>query len=111
MAQLQPGFNPDYDGIGDMLRADWMADAMLGYVRKAKTRAEAIAPVGDPASDPHAGEYKTSFRIEAERRGGAKKDRAEATLLNVADHAIQVEKGNSRQEGQHVLMRAIVESE
>lgn len=110
MATAREGFNASYRGIGEMLRADWMEAAMLAHVEKAKPRAEATAPVGDHSDgDEPPGTYKASFKTESTRRGGARNDRAEATLLNDSDHAIYVELGTSRQEAQHVIMRAMVE--
>jgi len=112
VAQIKEGFNASYAGVGDMLRSEWMEAAMVTRAEKITAHAQANAPVGDPATDPHSGRYKESFApVESTRRGGIRKDRAEATASNTAPEALIVEKGTSRQEGHHTLMRAAAEAQ
>lgn len=104
-------FRASYHGVGEMLRSPWMQAEMRRRAEKVKAAAEAIAPVGDPAYDRHAGRYKASFVVESGSRGGFKRDRAYGKVTNSAPYAIWVEKGNSRTPAHHVLRRALKAAE
>lgn len=81
-----------------------MGEAMMILAGKVKARAEVIAPVGDEF-DKHAGRYKDQFKT---RLGmNFRHNRVEAVVYNDSREALDVEKGNSNTEGQHVLMRAL----
>lgn len=92
---------------GLVLNAPWMVDEMRRHAEAVKTAAESLAPVGDPASDPHAGRYRDSFRVESGTAGGVHGDRAYATVSNDSPEAVYVEFGTERQAAQHVLTRAL----
>ena len=92
-----------YKGIGELMNSPEMVSVMRQVAEKAKPFAESIAPVGDPRTDPHAGEYKASFEVTAQAHGGPDGDRAEARLVNTSDHAVNVE----WQDGYHVLARTL----
>lgn len=98
-------FNPSYRGLGLVLISPEMQAAMLAKAKKAKDYAEAISPVGPP-DDPHRDEYKASWETESgvQRRTTS---RAYGRLTNTADYAVDVEFGNSHQDGQYVVTRSI----
>lgn len=102
----RPGFKADYAGIGKMLRSTEMQAGIRQFVEQAKDRAVELAPVGDPATDPHAGRYKESFVVSSgvQRRATS---RAYGDLTNTAPEAVDVEFGTSVQEAHHVLLRSL----
>lgn len=99
-------FNANYHGLGELLKSLEMQHAMHKKAEEIATAAVAIAPVGDPSTDPHSGEYKSSFRVES---GVQRKttERAYGRVTNDAGHAAEVEFGNRNHAGQHVLSRAV----
>jgi Bacteriophage HK97-gp10, putative tail-component len=99
-------FQASYTGIGEMIRSPGMEQAMRAHAEKIKTKAEATAPVGDPSTDPHAGRYRDSFKVESGRDGGVKKDRAYGRVLNDAPEAFYVEYGSSKVAAHHTLLNA-----
>lgn len=99
-------YNPDHVGIGQMLRADFMQEAMRLRAEEIKVRAEILAPVGTERKDTHPGRYKASFHIRVTDRGGATHDRAEAVLYNDAPEAIFVEFGHHGREPYRTIARA-----
>jgi hypothetical protein len=99
-------FNPDHAGVGEMLRADFMQNAMRMVADQILVRAEAIAPVGHPPGDKHPGRYKASFHVRVHARGGATHDRAEAVVYNDSPEALYVEYASYGQEPYRVLARA-----
>jgi hypothetical protein len=99
-------FRASYAGIGELLRSPAMEKEMARRARLIKQRAEETAPVGDPATDRHAGRYRDSFRVESGRDGGFKKDRAYGRVLNDAPEAFYVEYGTSKVEARHTLLNA-----
>jgi hypothetical protein len=99
--------NLDYRGIGEMLRSVEMEAEMRRRAERALAFAEAIAPVGDPSSDPHSGRYAASFRVTSSRRGGFKHDRASAVLENDSPEAYMVEYGNRNVEKHRILAKSI----
>lgn len=97
-------FRIDDAGMQEWLATSPEIDAMLHKVVDAiKGYAEATAPVGDPASDPHPGMYRDSFhadvRIDKPAKGS---DRLMGFVSNDAPHAAAVEygyKGRSKKPG------------
>ena len=98
-------YKPDHEGVGRMLRSDFMERAMVQVAEGIRTRAIAIAPVGRER-DKHPGRYKASFHIRSHSRGGATKDRAEAILYNDSPEALYVEYGHRGTEPDRVIARA-----
>lgn len=99
-------FKASYTGIGAMLKSPEMQAAMRQLAEKVKARAEANAPVGDPAEDPHAGRYKSSFYVSAGVQH-RKTSRAYAEIGNTAPEALFVEYGDSGNGAAHVLLDAL----
>lgn len=97
---------PNRANLGEMLRSDFMRAAMEARAQRIKSFAEALAPVGDPATDPHPGLFRSSFHVTSTNRGGPNRDRAEATVTNDAPYAQWVEFGTSRKRGHHTLLAA-----
>lgn len=97
-------FTADYQGIGEMLRAPFMQDAMHERILKAKDLAEALAPVD--AKSPHAGRYKASFFVTSGVREG-KSSRAFGRLTNTAPEALAVEFGTENNPAHHTLVRSL----
>lgn len=93
----------NYAGLGEMLRAGYMLDAMVRHAERIEDIAIAIAPVDS-------GDYVEKFRIIPTTHGGPHADRAQARVENFSDHANFVEFGTSRYQGQHVLLTAAVSS-
>lgn len=101
------GFNASYDGIGEMLKADFMVEAMLGKAERVRAAAEGIAraeDIYDPAGNPH---YIDQFTVTASRSGGKDHDRAVAYVGNTSEHAFFIEWGNSNIAKHRVLGRAL----
>lgn len=100
-----------YQGIGRMLQRPGMQRATAKAARRVMNIAEGLAPVGDPAYDRHAGEYKASFRIEPLVKNvkfrGKPRLRAGSRLLNTSPHAWRVEHGDGRVPRYAVLGRSI----
>lgn len=92
-------------GVGQLLRSPEMEAEMRRRAELIKSVAESIAPVGGPA-DPHPGMYKGSFDVTSTSRGGRRKDRATATVRNLAYYARWVEYGTDKVPAHHVLLRA-----
>jgi hypothetical protein len=100
-------FNASYDGIGEMIRSQFMVEAMLGKAEKVRAAAEGIAraeDIYDPAGDPH---YVDQFTVTATRSGGEHHDRAVAYIGNSSDHAFFIEWGNANITKHRVLGRAL----
>lgn len=98
-------FKMNNAGVGRLLRSPEIEAEMLRRAELIKSIAESIAPVGGPG-DPHAGNYKASFYTSSTSRGGARKDRATATVGNSAYYARWVEYGTDKVRAHHVLLRA-----
>lgn len=103
-------FRPDHEGVGRMLRSDWMEATMVKRAELIRARAIALAPVGSRSDgDAHPGRYKASFHIRSHSRGGATRDRAEAVLYNDSPEAYYVEFARWGAEPYRVLARAAFE--
>lgn len=97
-------YKHDYAAFGvEVLQADFMVAEMLRRAEKVKAFAEAIAPVGDPATDPHSGRYKESFSVESGVEGEGRHRRAFGRVINSSPDAVLVEYVN----GDHVMSRAL----
>jgi Bacteriophage HK97-gp10, putative tail-component len=84
-------FQADYRGIGEMLRSDFIEADMVERAFKVLARAEATAPFD--AKDRDGFHYRDAFHVESGRRGGARHDRAYASVVNTNDVALFVEYG------------------
>lgn len=98
-------YNPSYRGLGELLRSPEMEAEMRRRAEKIKVAAEASAPVYTPGTHP--GRYKAAFTITSERRGGARKDRAAAYVVNDAPEALYVEYGTRNNPAHHTLLKAL----
>ena len=103
-------FKASFSGIREMINAPFMVAEMRRRAERVAARAEATAPVGDPATDPHPGRYKASFRVESGRHGGYRHDRAYGRAVNDAPENFIVEFGTSRQAAHHTLRNALHEA-
>lgn len=96
-------FEPNYEGIGRMLKSDGMQAAMMRLAGKVEERAVATAPY-DPTSAEH---FKDHFHVIARPRH----DRAAAVVYNDDEAALSIEFGtgeaHSRTPAHHTLHRAI----
>jgi hypothetical protein len=58
-------WQPDPQGMSEYLRTNpELRNALAGMARQAAEFARSIAPVGDPATDPHSGAYRDSINAE-----------------------------------------------
>lgn len=95
-----------YDGIGEMLRSDFMVAEMERRAEKVLTVAESTAPVDE--AGPHPGRYKGAFSIASTKQGGTRHNRAEARVINDAPEAPYVEYG-TRTTPKHATLRRALE--
>lgn len=95
----------DYKAFGEFLRSAEMAAEMERRIKKVEAIAIATAPVDE--GGPHPGRYKSSFRTEVDRRGGAKHDRAVGRLLNDSPEALFVEYGTQNNPRHSTMRRAL----
>lgn len=105
------GFQPSRRGLGDLLVSPGMQAEMRARAERIAVAARASAPVGDPARDPDAGEYRDAFEVSSGVRQSPSR-RAYGRVVNNSDHAAAVEYGNFRTRkptisAQHVLGRAL----
>ena len=102
-------FKPNHRGVGNMLQAEWMEQAMVVFAEEIRGRAIALAPVGRER-DGHPGRYKASFHVRSTRHGAAPGRfgmlRAEAVVYNDSPEAVFVEFGHHGREPYHVLAEA-----
>lgn len=84
-------YEPDRDGIGELMRGLEMQDAMREAAADILERAEATAPVGTPPGDPHPGMYRSGFGLTVTGDGGPAHDRAEGRVENDAEDSLLVE--------------------
>lgn len=109
------GWKADDRGQAEWLQSSPELRAALGeIVGKIRSAAESTAPVGDPASDPHPGMYRDSFRTDVSVGKPVKGvDRLIGHVYNDAPHAAAVEYGYSGRSdspgrnAHHTLTRAI----
>lgn len=93
-------------GVGQLLRSPQVEADMLRRANVIKEVAVGISPVGEAARDHTPGHYKGSWHVTSTRRGGRRRDRATATVYNLAYYARWVEYGTERVPAHHVLLRA-----
>lgn len=87
-------FSASYEGIGEMLRSDFMAAHMVARAQRVADFARGRAPVySGTGSDPHRGRYKDSIRVLGTRAGGSKKNRAAGIVIADDPTAIFIEYG------------------
>jgi hypothetical protein len=100
-----------YSGIGKMLQRPWIQARCVAVAEKMQETAEGLSPTGDPANDPHPGEYRASFVVVPTMTNvpfrGKPRLRASARLINTAGHARIVEYGNGRTPRYAVLSKSI----
>jgi hypothetical protein len=96
-------FSADYDGIGEMLKADFMEAAMLERAEKVRSVAEATAPF-DAKEATH---FRDSFHTSSTVEGGVHHDRATATVYNDDTAAVQIELGTSKTPAHRTLTKAL----
>lgn len=84
-----------YDGIGQLLRSDFMAAEMVRRAQKVADLARSRAPVySGSGRDPHRGRYKDSFQVLGTRTGGGyRKNRAAGIVINNSPEAVFIEYG------------------
>jgi hypothetical protein len=98
-------FQPNYDGIGQMLRSREMEAEMLRRAEQGKAFAEAIAPFDEHSKDGT--HYKDAFRVESTTEGGIHHDRTEAKLINDDRAAFFVEFGTKTTPRHRTLGRSL----
>lgn len=109
MAQVT--FRLNKAGVAALLKSDGMKAGMEERGKRIRARAQQIAPVGDPARDPHPGHYRDNITVSSTNAGGAKKDRATATVTAEADYSRDVEyRPNKDGVAHHTMLRAAVET-
>jgi hypothetical protein len=99
-------YTPDQLGMTEFLNSDMLSDAVRWVAELIKARAITMSPIGDPATDPHAGRYIGSWEVSVERFSGATGDRVQATIKNFSPEAFWVEYGHRGREPFYVLRRA-----
>lgn len=100
-------FRASYAGIGAMLRAPWMLENMVERAEIVARYAQETAPVGAGTPNDPAGGYRSGFKVVPVVRGGAKRNRAEALVVNDDSAAVHVEYGSAANPGRHTLLKAL----
>jgi hypothetical protein len=108
-------FHGSYEGIGQMLRADFMVEEMGRRAQAVMDQAVATAPVYEGREgDSHRGRYKASFDMHTTDHGGWKGDRAAGIVTNSSPESLYVEYGvragryhPEGQPGRHTLLNAL----
>jgi hypothetical protein len=98
-------FRLNRKGVGQLLRSEMIRADLVRRAHEIESAAVALSPVGG-SSDPHPGEYKSSWSVDSTARGGRRRDRAVAYVRNGAYYARWVEYGTERVPAHHVLLRA-----
>lgn len=100
-----------YNGIGNLLRRPGVQQATAEAAERMMRIARFLSPVGDPAADPHPGQYRESFKVEPIVKNvpyrGKSRMRAGSRLVNTSDHARAVEYGNGKVQRYAVLRTAV----
>lgn len=78
-------YRANFSGTRKIMTSPEMAEIMRKRAESAKTTAEAIAP-------RDSGDYAGAFKVRVVRRGGPRKNRAEARLYNDVPYADDVER-------------------
>lgn len=85
MARPRIRYQPDFAGTRKLMTSPEMAQVM-------KDRAERAMPYARGISPHDSGDYAAAFRVEVVRRGGPRRNRAEARLVNGLRYADDVER-------------------
>jgi hypothetical protein len=101
----ETSYSGNLAGVNALLNSPMVSEMLLKKATEVMERAKDIAPVGDPATDPHSGRYRNGFRVEV--RYNALRRRPEAVVINDSPEALMVEKGTSNNEPFNVLARAL----
>ncbi|WP_043468975.1 HK97 gp10 family phage protein [Kitasatospora sp. MBT66] len=111
MAAHRSTYTGRYTGIGRLLQSPGMQRATAKAARRIQQAAEELAPVGDPAVDPHPGQYRNAFKIVPLVKNvpfqGKPRLRSGSRLINTAPHALHVEFGTDKVPKYAVLRRAL----
>ncbi|GAB7187152.1 hypothetical protein ATKI12_6983 [Kitasatospora sp. Ki12] len=111
MARTRSTYTGRYTGIGNLLRSPGVQRAALQAAERLQRAAVFLSPVGDPAEDPHPGQYKASFVVVPVTKNlpyrGKPARRLGARLLNTSPHATAVEYGNGKVQRYAVLRSAV----
>jgi hypothetical protein len=99
-------YTPDHTGIAAMLLGPELAAVCARGARLGERWAKANAPVGDPRTDPHAGEFRDSIHVLEDAKS-FKGDRVAALLIADSDDAATVEFDNARSDAHRTLTNAI----
>lgn len=93
-------YKGNFRGIGRMLSQPGMRAVVLVRAHEMLPIAVALSPSGDPATDPHPGLYRRSWRVEYGDKPvkfhGVKRMRPYARLVNTAPYAQRVEYGTDK---------------
>lgn len=84
MPKFTIDYQPDIRGTNDLMTSPEMVALMAAAAEKGKEFAKSISP-------RRTGDYVDSFKVETTAKGGPKRNRAEARLVNDSDHATDVE--------------------
>lgn len=96
-----------YQGIGEMLRSDFMVAEMVSRANRVADLARAIAPVYKGPDDPHRGRYKAMITVSGTSHGGWRGNRAAGIVEAGAPESLNVEFGDSKQRGHGTLRKAL----
>jgi hypothetical protein len=96
MARANITYEPDFDGIAELLNSAQMEQTMRSAAEKGASHARSISP-------RRSGEYARSWRVDSMRNGGPKGDRAQGLIYNDAYHWWTVEYVN----GHRVMARVV----
>ncbi|MFD6363771.1 hypothetical protein ACFWFX_28605 [Streptomyces roseolus] len=106
-----PYYRANFRNTGRMLKRPMFHAPCLKAAEKMQGFAEGVSPVGDPTEDKHPGLYKASFKtmpiFKDVRFKGRPTTRAGARLVNTAEHAWRVEKGDGKVPRYAPLQKAI----
>lgn len=97
-------FKPSYEGIGELLRSDFLQAEMKRRALKVQAFAEATAPDHVPYGVGYKYEFETTSGVKT-----SKKDtrRAFGRVTNHSDHAIWVEYGGQHTPAHRTLGKAL----
>jgi hypothetical protein len=84
MPKSKIDYRPNIRGTRKLMTGPEMVALMAAAAEKGRGFAESISPVDN-------GEYINAFKVETTAKGGPRRNRAEARLVNESDHASDVE--------------------
>jgi hypothetical protein len=97
-------YRPSYEGIGELLTAEFMQAEMLRRAEKGKANAEAIAPDATPYGVGYKYEFEVTSGVKSSAEGHR---RAFGRVTNNSDHAIWVEYGGQNTPAHRVLGKSL----